>query len=111
MSASSDGVGAWAATGERMASVTIVFHEVDEALALESTSIARVTVEVSADGQGFTAPYTIEFVGPHGTASGELGPGTATGTRIVVEAMGTPEMTFGEFFAANDGAPAATPAT
>jgi hypothetical protein len=37
-----------------------------------------------------TAEYTLEFVGPDGSSSGELGQAQATGRRIAVEPMGTP---------------------
>ncbi|MEA2596577.1 MAG: hypothetical protein QOF01_3046, partial [Thermomicrobiales bacterium] len=86
-----DGVGTWTATGERTASLTIVYHDVDEALTLRGTIIIRAAAEVSADGDSFTAPYTADFVAPDGTSGGEIGPATAVGTRIVVEPMGTPE--------------------
>ncbi len=49
----------------------------------------RATIEVASDGQSLTAEFTIEF-DEEGISSGEYGPGAVTGTRIVVEPMGTP---------------------
>jgi hypothetical protein len=54
------------------------------------TFVVRASVEVDETGDAFVAQYTGEFVTPDGTETGEYGPGTATGTRIEVEPMGTP---------------------
>lgn len=50
----------------------------------------RASVTTDADGNSFTAPYTIEFIGPNGKSTGQLSPVTATATRIMAEAPGTP---------------------
>ena len=104
----SDGYGAWAATGERTADLTIVFHAVDEAGAVGSTTV-RAAVEVEADGQALTATYTLEFAG-EGAPAGEIGPVEATGERIGVEAMGTPAVSAEEAFGGGGTPEAATPA-
>ena len=98
--------GVWEATGERTAGLTIVSPGMEED-AFAGLFMVRASVEVDESGDSFTARYTGEFVDPAGTESGEFGPGTATATRIVVEAMGTPagplDVLFGE------GEAAATP--
>ena len=106
------GVGAWAAAGERAAGLTFRYVFADETGAGAGGSTVRVAVEVAADGQTFTATYTIEVVGPDGASAGEFGPGTATGERIAVEPMGTPTGTLADLFAQFAGTPAAegTPA-
>jgi murein DD-endopeptidase MepM/ murein hydrolase activator NlpD len=83
------GVGAWAATGERTATLTIVVHEAGAAGAVGIGTI-RAAVTVSGDGLGFTATYTREITGPDGSNTGEDGPVPATGTRIAAEPIGTP---------------------
>ena len=79
----------WQPTGPQSADVTIHFQQAD-AEGATSTAIVRAAVEVAGDGQSLTATYTLEFIGPDGTSSGQLGPTTATGTRLAVEPMGTP---------------------
>jgi hypothetical protein len=83
-------IGVWAPTGERTAAITLVFFVPGEGGASGGRAIVRATVEVAADGQSFTAPYTLEIVTPDGAGSGQFGPATATGTRLAVEQMGTP---------------------
>ena len=64
---------------------------------------------MAADGQSYTGSHTLEFVGGEGMPAGELGPGSATGTRIAVEPMGTPAASLAEAFGAPEAA--ATPAS
>ena len=72
----------------------------------------RAAVEVAADGQSFTAPFIFEVIDPaSGEASGQYGPGVATGTRLVAEAPGTPIAPVSELFAQFEGTPEATPET
>lgn len=92
------GAGVWDATGDQTADLTFSFH--DEAGGM---GIVRASLEVTDDE--LTATYTLEFVDADGTSSGEIGPGTAAGTRMEVEPMGTPVGTFEEVFAE----PVATP--
>ena len=82
-------IGAWQPTGPGSADLIIRFEDADDEGAL-STTIVRAAVEAAEDGQSLTATFTLEFVGPDGTSSGQLGPTTATGTRLAVEPMGTP---------------------
>jgi hypothetical protein len=81
--------GVWEATGERTAGLTIVSPGMEEE-AFAGTFLVRASIEVDESGDRFTAEYTGEFVAPDGTETGEYGPGTAIGTRIEVEEMGTP---------------------
>lgn len=105
-------IGAWAATGANTASLTAYEHQTDEKRDFAGTVIIRASVTVSADGQRFTAPYTLEWIAPDGTMSGQAGPGTAAGKKIAVEPMGTPTMTLQQLFQhVNPSAsPEATPA-
>ncbi len=96
-------LGAWEATGERTANLTFVSYELDEeGINVGSTTI-RVSIEVGADGNHFTAEYTIEFIQADGFSGGEAGPGIVTADRLVVEGPGTPAMTFDEFFGQFEG--------
>ena len=73
--------------------MTTVQYAIDSAGKVGRSTI-RATFEVAADGQSLSAVYTIEFV-ETGVPTGQMGPGTATATRIVVEPMGTPVMPLG----------------
>jgi hypothetical protein len=97
-----DGVtaGVWEPTGENTANITFRFLDV------EGSGIIRASIEVAPDGESFTGTYTLEFIDPDGTSSGEIGPGLVEGTRLAVEPMGTPVASFEEAFGAE---PAATP--
>jgi hypothetical protein len=97
--------GVWEATGERTATLTIVFLDVQEGV-LAGTGTIRATVEAAEDGESLTASYTFEFTGADGASSGEIGPGAAVASRIAVETPGTPIASFEEAF----GPPEATPA-
>ncbi len=102
-------LGAWEATGATTAILTIVAYEGDDEGNNFGSVTIRASIEVSADGASFTAQYTLEFTDPDGTSTGEAGPGMATGTRLVVEAPGTPVMTMEEMFSGFEGDPEATP--
>jgi hypothetical protein len=81
------GLGAWESTGPTSAALTMMIVAPEE----EGGGMVtiRATIEVGADGQTLTGDYTIEVSG-EGAPPGEFGPGSVTGTRIVVEPMGTP---------------------
>ena len=96
-------LGAWEATGERTANLAIVAYELDEEGNNIGSTTIRVSIEVGADGNRFTAEYTIEFIQADGTSGGEAGPGIVTGERLVVEGPGTPAMTLDEFFGQFEG--------
>jgi len=83
------GVGTWEATGATTFNLTIVQTSANDEGTFEPFTRVRVSGEVSADGQTFTAEFTIEFLA-EGFPEGEFGPGHAIGTRINVEPMGTP---------------------
>jgi uncharacterized cupredoxin-like copper-binding protein len=89
----SSGVGVWEATGERTAKMTAVYPSTD------GNSKVRASFEVATDGQSFAAPFTLEVTLPDGTNTGEYGPGSATGTRLTVEPMGTPTGSIEDLFA------------
>ena len=94
----STGAGAWASTGDNTAILTIVFLDADDDGSAAGQATVRATIEVAADGQTFTASYTLEFTDPNGTSTGEFGPADATGTRIVAEAPGEPVGTMDDLF-------------
>jgi hypothetical protein len=62
------------------------------------TITIRATIEVAPDGQSLTADFTVEVSGIEGMPTGEYGPGSVTGTRVVVEPMGTPVGSLDELF-------------
>ena len=104
------GLGVWEATGDGTGTLTIVSPGATEEGEFEGTFMIRAAIEVDASGDAFTAQYTLEVVAPDGTSDGEYGPGTATGTRIVPEAMGTPAGPIEDLFAQFEEGEIATPA-
>ena len=97
------GYGAWQATGPTSAALTFVTLSPVPEGEFGGSATIRATIEVSADGQTFTGSFTIEFTGVEGIPEGEFGPGTATGTRIAVEPMGTPVGTLEDLFGGVEG--------
>ena len=95
-------VGSWEATGERTATLTFAFLEAGDGQFF-GTGTVRATIEVDAGGDGLTAQYTLEFVGPDGTGGGGYGPCTATAARMAVEPPGTPVGTLQDLFAQFEG--------
>ncbi len=102
-------LGAWEATGATTANLTIVTSAGDDEGANFGTVVIRASFEVGADGDSFTGEFTIEFIEPDGTTSGEAGPGQVSGERLTVEAPGTPTTTLEELFSQFEGTPEATP--
>jgi len=102
------GIGAWAPTDATSAAVsfTVVTNG-------PAQIVIRASIEVAPDGQSFTGTFTNEavFDPAGGGTSGEIGPGTISGTRLVPEAPGTPTSSFEEFFAPPQATPEATPGT
>ena len=82
-------IGVWEATGPD--TVAMSYTSTDE----EGSITVRASITV--DGDTLTADYTLEFMG-EGAPSGEYGPGQVTGTRVVVEPMGTPVGSIEELF-------------
>ena len=103
------GVGVWTPTGPTSAALTIIEQSPGDGSQPAIHNTVRGTVEVAPDGQSFTATYTLQF-NPNEMPmmpTGELGPGTATGTRITVEPMGTAVSGLADAFAAAFGSPPA----
>ncbi|MBA2470495.1 MAG: hypothetical protein H0V37_13910 [Chloroflexia bacterium] len=102
------GVGTWEPTGDTTAVVTFIVVTDGPA-----QIVIRASLEIAPDGASFTGTFTNEFVfdPAGGGTSGEIGPGTLDGTRLMAEAPGTPTMSFEEFFPQPEGTPEATPAT
>ncbi|MFN8590145.1 MAG: hypothetical protein U0031_01705 [Thermomicrobiales bacterium] len=98
-------LGVWAPTGPRTAAITLAFPAIGSDGAPAGLVQVRGTVEVAADGQSFTAPYTLEIKPYDGSRSGEYGPGGATGTRMLIEPMGEPRGSLAELWASLQGTP------
>lgn len=92
-------LGQWEATGASTANLFILSTEADEDGNYLDSVIIRASIEVAADAQSFTASYTFEVRQADGTTTGEVGPGKAVGTRIVLEVQGEPVMSMDEAFA------------
>ncbi len=77
-------VGVWQATGAMTAQATLV--------STVSSGVAtfRVDVTVGDDGDTFDGSYTFESACACGDTTGELGPGSVSGTRIILDPMGEP---------------------
>jgi hypothetical protein len=107
------GVGVWTSTGPTSGTLTAVEQSPSDQGGGSTSVMVRATIDVAADGQSLTATYTLEFDTDQAPMmpAGELGPGMATGTRIVAEPMGTPVSSLEDAFAAAFGSPpAGTPA-
>jgi hypothetical protein len=98
------GLGAWEPTGDTTANLTFSYPEQD------GVWTVRTSVDVAPDGMTSTGTFTLEFVDSSGVSSGQIGPGQAEATRMVVEGPGTPDLSFEEFYGQIDGTPEATPA-
>jgi hypothetical protein len=96
-------LGAWEPTSDT--SVALTFTMVTNGPAYITV---RASIDLAEDGATFTGSYTMEMVfdPAGGGTSGEIGPGTLTGTRLVVEAPGTPGSSFEDFFPAPEATPA-----
>jgi hypothetical protein len=83
------GAGAWRPTTRRTADATLLLPFFDEE-GFIGFSIARADVILSIDGLTFSATYTQEIPDREGGTTGQLGPATATGSRLIVEPIGEP---------------------
>ena len=81
------GIGSWAATGPSTGDLTFTQYQIEDAGAVYSATV-RGSLEV-ADDDTLSGTFSVEYGGPEGTPTGQMGPATATGTRIAVEPMGT----------------------
>lgn len=100
------GLGAWEATGDTTANLTFSYVDGEGGM-----MTIRASIVVDAGGRSFTASYTTDLRDPAtGEWSGEIGPDTAVGVRMVVESPGTPVASSDEYFTAQ-GTPEATPAS
>lgn len=88
------GAAAWSPTGERSADVILLGPAADPQAGFMGYFTARISLEVSEDGETFSGTYTVEFPAAmseaFGMAAGELGPDEVTGQRVAVEPMGEP---------------------
>jgi hypothetical protein len=100
------GVGAWQPTGDTTAVVSFAVATNGPAYIL-----IRARIDVAPDRLSFTGTFTFEavFDPAGGGTSGEVGPGTLTGTRVSAEAPGTPTASFEDIFPQPAGTPVATP--
>jgi hypothetical protein len=79
------GVGAWVPTGERTATLTVVFRATDQAGAPAGVVAAQAEVAVDAAGDGWTSDYAFEATAPDGSVL-FAGRATARATRLVAGA-------------------------
>jgi hypothetical protein len=99
------GAGTWESTGDRTANLTIWLLNSDEEGGFGGIAIVRAEGEVAEDGQSWTATYTLEFVAPDGTTTGEYGPAAAAAMRLSVEPMGSPVGSLTDLFGQFEGTP------
>jgi hypothetical protein len=78
------GQGAWEATGERTAVMTLVLL-IQDGEAFRRTVRVRAVLAVDATGDAVAGTYTAESVDPDGTSQGEKGPRTVEGERVRAE--------------------------
>ena len=105
-------LGVWEPMGPTTAALTITQPIPPEEISgVEGASfIIRATFEVATDGQSLTADFTIEPAGMEWIPTGtEYGPGHLTGTRVVVQPMGTPDASLEELFSDEEGTETAAP--
>jgi hypothetical protein len=88
------GIGVWEPTGPNSVTVTFVDQVPLEAGGFATETI-RASIEVTPDGQSWTAEFTVEVSGG-GFPEGQYGPGTVSATRMAAEPPGTPAGTFDE---------------
>lgn len=102
-------IGVWTPTGASTATVTLT-AEVDNG---PGNIVIRASITVAPDGKTFSGSFTsdITFDPEHHGTSGEIGPGKVTGTRMPVQAPGTPVMSFDQFLPHHGATPVATPAS
>ena len=96
--------GVWEATGPATANAT--FHTRFEEDGYKEIVIMRAAFEVAPDGLTLTGAYTAQVEMTEVEGVGELGPGSVTGTRMLVEPMGTPVAGFDEFVPEPEATPA-----
>lgn len=77
-------VGVWTPAGARTFTLTL------QQVVQSGIATIRGNGEVAADGWSFTVAYTIEFAPGGGSGTGQYGLGHITGTREMIEPMGTP---------------------
>ena len=80
------GVGSWAATGPRSATVTYVFLGANDAGLLDGSVAIRAAVEVDPAGGAFMGETSYTFVAPDG-AVGDTGLLVTRGVRLPVEGL------------------------
>ncbi len=81
--------GSWTAVGPDQVALTIIRLQTDEGGNYLGTVTVRAVIDVSGEGQRLSGPFTYEVADPAGSIAAS-GTGTAEGTRIEVEPMGTP---------------------
>jgi hypothetical protein len=101
--------GGWAPTGPSTATVTLT-AEVEDG---PGNIVIRASITVAPDGKSFSGTFTsdITFDPAHNGTSGEIGPGKVMGSRMPVQAPGTPVMSFQEFLPHGGATPVATPSS
>ena len=81
--------GNWTVVGPNQVALTIVRLQTDESGNYLGTVTVPAVLDVSSDGQGLSGPFTYDVADPAGNVVAS-GTGTAEGTRLEVQPMGTP---------------------
>ncbi len=103
------GIGVWEPTGPNSVTVTFV-DQIPDGAGGFATETIRASVEVTPDGQSFTAEFTVEVSGG-GFPEGQYGPASVSATRMAAEPMGTPAGTLDDLFAGFSEGTEAPPTT
>jgi len=81
--------GSWTAIGPDQVALTVVRLQADEGGTYLGTVTVRAVLDVSSDGRHLSGAFDYDVADPAGSVVAS-GTGTAEGTRIAVEPMGTP---------------------
>ncbi len=81
--------GTWTVVGPNQVALTLVRLQTDENGNYLGTVTVPAVLDVSSDGQRLSGPFTYAVADPAGNVVA-TGTGTAEGTRIAIEPMGTP---------------------
>lgn len=81
--------GSWTAVTPNQVAMTVIRLQTDEGGNYLGTVTVRAVLDVNSDGQRLSGPFTYEVADPAGNVAAS-GTGTAEGTRLEVEPMGTP---------------------
>lgn len=86
------GLGVWTADSAETATMTALGSDLSPQTMPQAITTVRAEIAIDPGTDLFTMIYTVQFDAPgDGASSGQLGPATAQGRRLVVEPLGTPD--------------------